>query len=149
MCNIDNKLKYSTIMNEHKTLHPNNTVQQRNSKGLNLSHPQLFRWLSVFFILFESVSVNADVIQKFSSRSLWFNLQTVADPLFLFSALVNRHKKSRARSRIRRVRIMLVESVQLWAITAYELLLWVRSSVVLRWFNILLSFLHWHVTLDW
>lgn len=40
-----------------------------------------------------------------------------------------------------------MESVQLWAITAYELLLWVRTSALLRWCSAL-PFLHWQPSLD-
>lgn len=67
--------------------------------------------------------------------------------LTLPSALTSRHRKTKAQFWIRRMQITLMESVQLWTITACELLLWVRTSVLVRWFTAL-PFLHWHPSLD-
>lgn len=61
--------------------------------------------------------------------------------LTLSSAPTCRHRRTKAQLWIRRVQIALMESVQLWTITAYELLLWVRTSALARWFTALL-FLH-------
>ncbi|XP_029682702.1 aarF domain-containing protein kinase 1 isoform X1 [Takifugu rubripes] len=49
-----------------------------------------------------------------------------------------RHRKTKAASWIRRVHITLMESVQLWTITAFELLLWVRTSALAHCFMALL-----------
>nr|XP_054597960.1 aarF domain-containing protein kinase 1 isoform X1 [Nothobranchius furzeri] len=55
---------------------------------------------------------------------------------------VARHKRSKARSRSRRVQIMLTESLSLWKLSVYELLLWFRGSMMIRWLAAILAFLH-------
>ncbi|XP_037551404.1 aarF domain-containing protein kinase 1 isoform X4 [Nematolebias whitei] len=55
---------------------------------------------------------------------------------------VARHKRIKARSRRRRLQITLAESLSLWKLSVYELLLWVRGLVITRWLAALLTFLH-------
>ncbi|XP_015237329.1 PREDICTED: uncharacterized aarF domain-containing protein kinase 1 [Cyprinodon variegatus] len=55
---------------------------------------------------------------------------------------VARHKRSKAQSRRRCLQITLAESVSLWKLSVYELLLWVRGSLMARWLSALLAFLH-------
>ncbi|XP_041810533.1 aarF domain-containing protein kinase 1 [Chelmon rostratus] len=52
------------------------------------------------------------------------------------------HKRSKAQSRRKRLQIMLAESFNLWRLTIYELLLWVKGSKLVHWLTPLLSFLH-------
>lgn len=52
-----------------------------------------------------------------------------------------RHKRSGAQSWSRCLGITLKESLNLWAITLYELLLWTRSSTLGQWLSSVLSFL--------
>lgn len=63
--------------------------------------------------------------------------------LLSFAASADRHKRSKANSGSRCLQITLKESLQLWVIAVYELLLWTRGSVVVQWLRSLLSFLHW------
>lgn len=63
--------------------------------------------------------------------------------LLLFAASAGRYKRSKAKSRSRCLQIMLKESLQLWAIAVYELLLWTKGSMAVQWLRSLLSFLHW------
>lgn len=86
-----------------------------------------------------------------SGASCWFWLILIPASGFkwrlnLTSAPTYRHRKTHARSWIQRVHVTLTESVQLWTITAYELLLWVRTSALARCFTALLPFLHWPQT---
>uniref|UniRef100_A0A1A8HIP6 AarF domain-containing protein kinase 1 n=1 Tax=Nothobranchius korthausae TaxID=1143690 RepID=A0A1A8HIP6_9TELE len=55
---------------------------------------------------------------------------------------VARHKRSKARSRSRRLQITLTESLSLWKLSVYELLLWFRGSMMNRWLAAILAFLH-------
>ncbi|KAK2825857.1 hypothetical protein Q5P01_020071 [Channa striata] len=55
---------------------------------------------------------------------------------------VARHKRSKAQSRRRRLQIKFEESLSLWRLDMYELILWVKSSVLVHWLTALLSFLH-------
>ncbi|XP_068608214.1 aarF domain-containing protein kinase 1 [Brachionichthys hirsutus] len=50
-----------------------------------------------------------------------------------------RHKRTEAPSSSRRLRITLAENLDLWTLAAYELLLWMRDSALLRWLTALLS----------
>lgn len=59
------------------------------------------------------------------------------------AASADRHKRSKAKSRSRCLQITLKESLQLWVIAVYELLLWTRGSMVVQWLRSLLSFLDW------
>lgn len=58
--------------------------------------------------------------------------------MVLPSAPTCRHRKTKAASWVRRVHIALMESLQLWTITAYELLLWIRTSALAHRFAALL-----------
>ncbi|XP_071770439.2 aarF domain-containing protein kinase 1 [Centroberyx gerrardi] len=53
-----------------------------------------------------------------------------------------RHKRSKARSRTRRLQIALAESLGLWRIGMYELFLWVKGSALGCWLAALLGLLH-------
>lgn len=53
-----------------------------------------------------------------------------------------RHKRSKCRSRLKRLRLSLSESFTLWKLSVYQLGLWIRSSVLGRWLSALLGFLH-------
>ncbi|XP_032356038.1 aarF domain-containing protein kinase 1 isoform X3 [Etheostoma spectabile] len=53
-----------------------------------------------------------------------------------------RHKRSKAQSRRRHLQITLAESLNLWRLTMYELLLWVKGSMLGDWLTVLLAFLH-------
>uniref|UniRef100_A0A1A7YFC1 AarF domain-containing protein kinase 1 n=2 Tax=Iconisemion striatum TaxID=60296 RepID=A0A1A7YFC1_9TELE len=55
---------------------------------------------------------------------------------------VARHKRTKARSRSRRLQITLTESLSLWKLSVYELLLWFRGSMMTRWLAAMLAFLH-------
>ncbi|KAM9341177.1 aarF domain-containing protein kinase 1 [Symphorus nematophorus] len=53
-----------------------------------------------------------------------------------------RHKRGKARSRTKRLRITLAECLSLWRLSMYELLLWAKGSMLVHWITALLSFLH-------
>ncbi|KAL3048737.1 aarF domain-containing protein kinase 1 [Trematomus bernacchii] len=53
-----------------------------------------------------------------------------------------RHRRSKARSRSRRVQVTLAECVQLCGLSVYELLLWVKGCRLGTWLTALLTFLH-------
>nr|XP_020482683.2 uncharacterized aarF domain-containing protein kinase 1-like [Labrus bergylta] len=53
-----------------------------------------------------------------------------------------RHKRSKARSRRRRLQITLSESLNLWKLGVYELFLRVKGSMLVHWLSVLLTFLH-------
>ncbi|CAJ1074184.1 aarF domain-containing protein kinase 1 [Xyrichtys novacula] len=53
-----------------------------------------------------------------------------------------RHKRSKARSRTRRLQISLSESVNLLKLSLYELFLRLKSSMLVHWLSALLMFLH-------
>nr|XP_061798885.1 aarF domain-containing protein kinase 1-like [Nerophis lumbriciformis] len=53
-----------------------------------------------------------------------------------------RHKRSKNTSSRRRLQITLTESFNLWRLSMYELLLWLKSSLVARGVSTLLAFLH-------
>ncbi|XP_060919133.1 aarF domain-containing protein kinase 1 [Labrus mixtus] len=53
-----------------------------------------------------------------------------------------RHKRSKARSRRRRLQITLSESLNLWKLGVYELFLRVKGSMLVHWLSALLTFLH-------
>ncbi|XP_020496906.2 aarF domain-containing protein kinase 1 [Labrus bergylta] len=53
-----------------------------------------------------------------------------------------RHKRSKARSRRRRLQITLSESLNLWKLAVYELFLRVKGSMLVHWLSVLLTFLH-------
>ncbi|XP_041828242.1 aarF domain-containing protein kinase 1 isoform X1 [Melanotaenia boesemani] len=55
---------------------------------------------------------------------------------------IARHKRSKARSRRRRLQISLAESLSLWRLSMYEFFLWLRGSTVVSWLKTLLVFLH-------
>ncbi|XP_029900933.1 aarF domain-containing protein kinase 1 [Myripristis murdjan] len=55
---------------------------------------------------------------------------------------VARHKRSKARTRTRRLQITLSESFGLWQISMYELFLWVKGSALGCWVAALLGLLH-------
>uniref|UniRef100_A0A3Q1IGX9 AarF domain-containing protein kinase 1 n=1 Tax=Anabas testudineus TaxID=64144 RepID=A0A3Q1IGX9_ANATE len=46
---------------------------------------------------------------------------------------VARHKQSKARSKRRHLQIKLEESLSLWRLSMYELILWVKSSMLVHW----------------
>ncbi|XP_034531590.1 aarF domain-containing protein kinase 1 [Notolabrus celidotus] len=53
-----------------------------------------------------------------------------------------RHKRSKARSRRKRLQISLAESLNLWKLGMYELFLRVKGSMLVHWLSALLTFLH-------
>uniref|UniRef100_UPI0037E92F1F aarF domain-containing protein kinase 1 n=1 Tax=Semicossyphus pulcher TaxID=241346 RepID=UPI0037E92F1F len=53
-----------------------------------------------------------------------------------------RHKRSKARSRRRRLQITVAESLNLWQLSVYELFLRVKGSLLVHWLSALLTFLH-------
>ncbi|GLD56386.1 uncharacterized aarF domain-containing protein kinase 1 isoform X1 [Lates japonicus] len=55
---------------------------------------------------------------------------------------VARHKRSKAKSRKKRLQIKLAESLSLWRLTIYELYLWVKGSMFVQWLTDLLAFVH-------
>lgn len=65
-----------------------------------------------------------------------------AHVLTVLHRLADRHKRSKAASTRRRLQITLAESLHLWTIAAYELLLWAKDSLLVHWLSALLSFLH-------
>ncbi|XP_050933901.1 aarF domain-containing protein kinase 1 isoform X2 [Lates calcarifer] len=55
---------------------------------------------------------------------------------------VARYKRSKAKSRKKRLQIKLAESLSLWRLTIYELYLWVKGSMFVHWLTDLLAFVH-------
>ncbi|XP_059210038.1 aarF domain-containing protein kinase 1 [Centropristis striata] len=55
---------------------------------------------------------------------------------------IARHKKSKAQSRRRYLQITLVESLNLWTLSMYELFLWLKGSTLGHWLTALMAFLH-------
>ncbi|XP_036928052.1 aarF domain-containing protein kinase 1 isoform X2 [Acanthopagrus latus] len=53
-----------------------------------------------------------------------------------------RHKRSKTRSKRRRLQITLSESLSLWKLMMYELFLWVKGCTAARWLTALLSVMH-------
>lgn len=86
-----------------------------------------------YFLSFRMVDILIDLSVTISTCT-W---------LLSSAASADRHKRSKAKSRSRCLRITLKESLQLWVIAVYELLLWTRGSMVVQWLRSLLSFLHW------
>lgn len=86
-----------------------------------------------------------------SSASCWRLWEHLEEMLVTFKlcltlslpTLADRHKRSKASSRSKRLQITLAESIHLWTITLYEVLLWMKGCMLVHWLTALLSFLNW------
>lgn len=105
-----------------------------------LSPAGLELWSCVFLM----VIVRKEVTCKIS----WWFILCLTSSLFSWSF---RHKRSKAHSRWKHLKIQLAESHSLWSLSMYELFLWVKGSTLVHWLTSLLAFLHWatsgHLTL--
>ncbi|KAK1793165.1 hypothetical protein P4O66_011567, partial [Electrophorus voltai] len=57
----------------------------------------------------------------------------------LFIHLLHVHQRSKTTSRTKRLQISLAETISLWQISLYELMLWTRGSLLARWIRSLLN----------
>ncbi|XP_030642968.1 aarF domain-containing protein kinase 1 [Chanos chanos] len=73
------------------------------------------------------------ILQTRASSSSFINMSRCC------TRAVARHKRSKTRSRMKRLRVTLFEMFSLWQIGLYELFLWVRSSTLANWLSSLLS----------
>ncbi|KAG9268895.1 putative aarF domain-containing protein kinase 1 [Astyanax mexicanus] len=75
------------------------------------------------------------VLQTRASSSSFLNMSRCC------ARAIARYKRSKTNSRTRQLQISLSETVTLWQISLYELMLWIRSSVLASWIYSLLSYL--------
>lgn len=53
-----------------------------------------------------------------------------------------RHRRSKCRSRLKRVQVSVSEAVTLWRLSVYQLYLWLRGSALGEWLSALIGLLH-------
>ncbi|XP_037398195.1 aarF domain-containing protein kinase 1 [Pygocentrus nattereri] len=75
------------------------------------------------------------VLQTRASSSSFLNMSRCC------TRAIASYKRSKTKSRTRRLKISLAETVSLWQISLYELMLWIQSSVLARWICSMLSYL--------